>query len=89
VGSAFVATMAFCYFRSSNDARKVSRNLILLLAMLVLFGILVDMVPYAVKTLAPLSLMMLEDGGEMAAMSLIVNYVAHFRHRPRQTLHTN
>jgi hypothetical protein len=82
VGSAFVATMTFCYFRSSNDARAVSRNLILLLAMLVLFGILVDMVPYAIKTLAPRAAMMIEDGGEMVAMSLIVSYVAHLRHSP-------
>jgi hypothetical protein len=86
VGSAFVATMAFCYFRSSNDARRVSRNLILLLAILVLFGILVDMVPYAIKTLAPLGLMMIEDGGEMVAMSVIVNYVAHLRRCPTACL---
>jgi hypothetical protein len=83
-GTVLVATIACCYYRSGKEGRAVSRHLFVLLALLAFFGVGVDMVHVAIKTLVQIKgLTMLEDGGEMAAMSLIVSYVALLRPQTR------
>jgi hypothetical protein len=90
-GTALVAMIAYGHFRSGKENRAASRHVAVLLAILVFFGVFVDMVHVAIKMLVPLKgLTMIEDGGEMVAMSLIVSYVAQLlyqtRHRPERVL---
>jgi hypothetical protein len=69
-GSAFLALIACFHLRCSNDARNSSKDLALLLGLLVFFGVLVDMMHVVVNGLT-----IVEEGGELAAMSLITAYV--------------
>ena len=64
------------YFKCDNKAKKVSQIIFFLVLFLVLFGVVLDMVDviipvYLLKALFGL----IEDGGEMIVMSIILGYV--------------
>lgn len=77
VGSAFLVLITYFYLRCSNNARKVSKDLVLLMGLLIFFGVFVDMVHTAVRDLPVKGLSIIEDGGEMIAMSMIASYGVH------------
>jgi hypothetical protein len=64
------------YRIARDDHRAISRRLMVLLLFLVFFGIGVDMLHIAIDHLPVKGLSVLEDGGEMVAMTLILTYVA-------------
>jgi hypothetical protein len=75
-GLAFLALLSTTYLRSTREARNVSKDLALLLAVLVFFGVFVDalhalvLIPYLKPALG-----VVEDAGEMLAMSVACWYV--------------
>jgi hypothetical protein len=88
VGSAFLVSIAYSYRRGTHTARDVSKDLALLLGLLVFFGIFVDMVQIAATalpveglTIPVKGLAVIEDSGEMITMSLIVGYVVNLLER--------
>jgi hypothetical protein len=82
VGSAFLVMITSFYLRSSNSAKNVSKDLTVMLAVLVFFGVFVDMVHIAVSTLFHVQgLTIVEDSGEMVTMSIITSYVVHLQER--------
>jgi hypothetical protein len=75
-GLALLALIAMLYSRGTREARNVSKDLALLLAILVFFGIFVDML----HIMAPGrylkdALAVIEDGGELFAVSAACWYV--------------
>lgn len=82
-GSVFLVLIGYFYTRSSNSAKNISKDLMLLLGVLVFFGIFTDMVHSLFRNLPLRDLITIEDGGEMVAMSLIASYVVHLLERPR------
>ncbi|MEW5979288.1 MAG: hypothetical protein AB1898_26135 [Acidobacteriota bacterium] len=81
-GSVFLVLIAYFCLHSTESAKEVTKDLALLLGLLVFFGVFVDMVHVAL----PLRGMnLIEDGGEMISMSLITSYVVDMleqRHTP-------
>jgi hypothetical protein len=75
-GVAFLALISMTYLRSTHAARNASKDLALLFGILVFFGVGVDMLHTAVEVpyVKPL-LGVLEDGGEMFAVSVVCWYV--------------
>jgi hypothetical protein len=76
-GILLAAVLAWAYRTGSQMFRKVSRDLVLLILLLVFFGVVVDMVHEALDLgwQVRFILGLVEDGGEMVAMSLIAWYV--------------
>lgn len=70
-GVIFLALLVFFYFRGGEDARRISRDVALMLAAFVFFGVVVDVLHIAIKALT-----VVEEGGEMVTLSLITAYVA-------------
>lgn len=64
------------YHIAGEGHRAISRRLMALLLFLLFFGIGVDMLHIAIDHLPVKGLSVLEDGGEMVAMTLILTYVA-------------
>jgi hypothetical protein len=81
-GTAFVGLIGFFYVRSSDRARNVSRDLALLVFLLAFFGVFIDMVHLALEAVHLPALTILEDGGEMVAMSITFSYVVHLADDP-------
>lgn len=77
VGSAFLVLITYFYLRCSHSAKNVSKDLLLLLGLLIFFGVFIDLVHVAVVDLPVRGLNIIEDGGEMIAMSMIASYVIH------------
>jgi len=77
-GSVFLVLITYCYRRCTDDGRNVSRDLLLLCGLLVFFGSFVDMAHIALPVKG---LSIVEESGEMIAMSLIVSYVVHLLDR--------
>ena len=69
--------VCFFYLRGSLMFKKITRDLLRLLLVLAFFGIFVDMLHIAVQLGETVSFLLeiLEDGGEMIAISLVVWYV--------------
>lgn len=76
VGAVIFTAIYLSYLRSSQHARKASQDLVLLLATLVGFGVGVDML-HVVAGNGALGILfgLLEDGGEMLAVSATVWYM--------------
>lgn len=74
VGLLFVAALAACWRQASPRARAGSQGLALLLGLLVFFGVGVDI---AHSALPVVGATLVEDGGELFAMSLIVVHALH------------
>jgi hypothetical protein len=64
--------VAFCYIRDTPFLRRFSRNLFYLLVLLGLFGVVIDLFVHSLQSLA---LYVIEDGGEMIVISLMLYYV--------------
>lgn len=76
IGVVFLALILITYRRGGRDARNSSADLAALVGLLVFFGVFVDMVHIIVEAAwAKLTLAIIEDGGEMVAMSLTCWYV--------------
>jgi hypothetical protein len=75
-GMVLLAVVAWTYFRSPYEFRKISNDMLLFIALLVFFGLIVD-VATTIKLQSPVifGLGIVEDGGELAVDSLIVCYV--------------
>lgn len=76
VGAVLLGSISIVYLRGTAEARNLSRDLALLLGVLVFFGVGVDMLhslvqPEYLKRI----LAVIEDGGEMYAMSVICWHV--------------
>ena len=75
VGLLFAGLLTLAWWRGDPEFRRVSRDLALLVGLLVLFGVGVDMLHGLSDVLALMAARALvEDGGEMVAMSLICWY---------------
>ncbi|MES2831833.1 MAG: hypothetical protein V4695_07575 [Pseudomonadota bacterium] len=75
-GLIILPLIVVAYLRSTRAFRKFSHDLILLVMVLVFFGVAVDMVHMALHDHATIAfyLGVLEDGGEMLSLSLILWY---------------
>jgi len=74
-GLAFLGLIGWFYIRGSDRGRSVSRDLALLVGVLAFFGVGLDMVHGVLEALGVRALTIVEDGGEMLAMSIIASYV--------------
>lgn len=84
VGCFFLTLIAYFYFRSSNYMKIATRDFATLLGLLVFFGIFIDTLHAVFSIYFPLvttGLTMIEDGGEMFTMSIIVSYAAKLMNR--------
>jgi hypothetical protein len=85
-GSICVLVTGYLYMRGNETARSVARDLVLLVGLLAFFGVFFDMVHNAIDDQRVRGMIVVEDSGEMIAMSLIVSYVARLltpeRHAP-------
>ena len=76
VGVSLLAILAYLYRRSNDDERTVSRDLLLLSVVLVIFGVGLDMLHSMIDVMAVRYVMgMVEDGGEMVTMSVTCWYL--------------
>lgn len=77
VGAFIFTLLAIGYARADAPARRVSKILLILLAAMVFCAVVVDVIHGWVGETSPLryALGVLEDGGEMVAMSAIAGYV--------------
>lgn len=78
LGSAFLVLITYFYLGSSSNAKNDSKDLALLLAALVFFGIFVDMLNIAVVIRG---FTIIEEAGEMATMSVITGYAVNLLDR--------
>jgi hypothetical protein len=78
VGLAFLVLIVTMYLRSPRDARNASIDLAVLSGAIAFFGVPVDMLHSVVRRGV---LGLVEDGGEMVAMSAVVWYVLHLVER--------
>ena len=76
VGLSFSALLGICYWRVKAKARNESMVLLAMLVALSVFGVLVDMAHIKVAS-DPWNyrLGMVEDGGEMLVISIILGYL--------------
>ncbi len=85
--SAFFGLLLFsfigwAYLRSDSVAKQISKHLLILILSLAFFGILVDMLHIAITWGEPMW-GLIEDGGEMIIMSIIVWYVFDLKFTPK------
>jgi hypothetical protein len=74
-GLAFVLVLLVSYARASAESRRAARGIARLFAVLVFFGAFIDMLHSAAQPpLLRAALGIVEDGGEMLAMSLVCCY---------------
>jgi hypothetical protein len=77
VGMFFIVSIYFTYSNSSDEAKTTAQMLSLFLGILIFFGIGVDMAHMIIGPYLPVSgLTLIEDGGELFAMSLLVGYLS-------------
>ena len=75
-GLLFVLAIVLLYILSDRTARRIALHLIGLLALLAVFGVLMDMVEVMVDhDEVARVLVIVEDGGEMVVMSVITWFV--------------
>ncbi len=82
VGSLFLVLFVKFINQSMQAVKVISYNLIVLISLLLFFGILIDMVHAAWPTIEELTIV--EAGGEMIVMSLILWYMLNlYTHYPK------
>lgn len=75
VGLLFAGLLALTWWRGDSEFRRTSRNLALLVGVVVLFGVGVDMLHSMADSPAlTAALALLEDGGEMVSISFVCWY---------------
>jgi len=69
--------LGLSYFKSDKKGKMISNNLFLLFAILVFFGVVMDMIGIILHGNSVLNhiFILIEDGGEMMIMSVIVSYL--------------
>lgn len=79
----FLPAIAFFYIRGTGQFRKASRYLLLLFVALAFFGIFIDLLHVSVKMGWRITWLLgvIEDGGEMVIVSIMVWYVFLLRAR--------
>jgi len=82
VGILVFTSIAVSYSFGGPAARKASRHLCVLVAILVFFGVVVDMLHIALS-LGKDAIGLIEDGGEMLTMSVIAWYVVKLVSSPQ------
>lgn len=78
IGATLLLPLMLCYFRGNTAYRKCSKDILLLILILIFFGVGVDMIHIVFSKIswrAGFMLGVVEDAGEMFAVSLIVVYV--------------
>jgi hypothetical protein len=81
-GLVFLGLISMTYLRSTQVARDASKDLALLFAILVFFGVGMDVLHTAVEVPSVKQLLgVLEDGGEMFTVSVVCWYVLKFLER--------
>lgn len=75
VGGVFVALLAVAYASGSAWSRAVSQDLLVLLVVLAFFGVVIDMLHIVVQSHGIRGFTIVEDGGELATMSLMAAYM--------------
>jgi hypothetical protein len=82
IGLAFLALIGSMYLRSAWDARNASKDLTLLFGVMVFFGVIIDMLHIvAGGDYGKLVFGVVEDGGEMFAMSFVCWYALNLVER--------
>jgi hypothetical protein len=82
-GLVFAGLLSFTWWRGDPEFRRVSRGLALLVGVLLLFGVGVDLLHGISDIPAVMALRaLLEDGGEMVAMSFVCWYAYRVFLRP-------
>jgi len=75
-GITFLVLIGGTYLLSTPDAKQVSKRLVALLGIIIFFGVFVDMLHSAMESLPGSSILgVVEDGGEMLAVSITCYYV--------------
>ena len=74
VGFVFFVSFFLCYFKASLVDKKITQNIFILVLMLVFFGVFIDLLHIAIPYYNN-RFTLIEEGGEMVVMSLIVCYV--------------
>lgn len=79
-GIIFFVLLVFSYYKSNSEGRRISNYLFLLLAALMVFGFMVDMIDIMVQSITDndfisVWLGIIEDGGEMLVISITAWYV--------------
>lgn len=86
LGLAFLVLIGVTYLRSASDARNASKDLALLFSLIVFFGVLIDMLHIiAGYGYGEMVFGVVEDGGEMFAMSVVCWYVFNLVERRGKT----
>lgn len=87
VGLILIIPLSWAYIGGSKRFRKVSHDLTVLILVLIFFGVVVDMAHSMINlgTAIGLSIGLIEDGGEMTAVSLILWYVFLMLIREKET----
>jgi hypothetical protein len=75
-GISLIAFVMWAYRRGSQDFKNISKDILLLIGALVFFGVVVDMAHIAIRLgwLVTFILGVIEDGGEMLVVTLILWY---------------
>jgi len=82
VGLTFLVLIVTIYLRSSRDARNASIDLAVLSGAIAFFGVPVDMLDSVARGSRVVGVLgLVEDGGEMVAMSAVCSYVLHLVER--------
>jgi len=76
-GTLLIIPLSWAYKTGPRIFRKVSHDMMLLILVLIFFGVAVDTVHSAINLGTPIGLLigLIEDGGEMISVSLILWYV--------------
>jgi len=85
VAGVFMLCVGWLRRTSTQESRAVNADLMVLLAALGFFGVFIDVAHIALEQFGWRGLTLLEDGGEMVVMSLILAYVANLL-RPAATV---
>jgi hypothetical protein len=81
-GLSFLVLILMMYLRSTRDARNASKDLTLLFGVIVFFGVIIDMLhTVAGGGYVEAVFGVVEDGGEMFAMSVVCWYVLNLLER--------
>lgn len=81
VGITFLILFLFTYIKGKAEENTLTRNLVILVFALAFFGIFIDMLHVALP-FGENKLAVIEDGGEMFVMSIIVWYTFNLKYTP-------
>ena len=85
VGFVFLISIGISYLKTNLLGKRISRNIVILVLMLVFFGIFIDLLHIAVPYYKN-RFTLIEDGGEMFVMSAIVCYILQVNNTEKETI---